>query len=92
MSGYYFIKSPLVPSTNKNDDKLRGFYLASQVYRRNGRRLSAILVPTLRFGGSVAWSAQRIPTAVNLGFIDHTFIIITLPPNVYWSRVPSRSL
>jgi hypothetical protein len=35
------------------------------------RRLSAKLVPTLRIEG-VAWSAQRIPTAVGLGFLDRS--------------------
>jgi hypothetical protein len=33
------------------------------------RRLSSWLVPNLRIEG-VTWLAQRIPTAVNIGFLD----------------------
>jgi hypothetical protein len=47
--------------------KLRGFYSASELYRPSDRRLSAKLIPTF-----CAWSAQRIPTAVNLGFLDRS--------------------
>jgi hypothetical protein len=49
--------------------KLRRFSLQMELYRPTDRRLSAKLVPNLRKNG-VAWSAQRIPTAVNLGFLD----------------------
>jgi hypothetical protein len=37
--------------------------------RPSDRRLSAKLVTTFADEG-VAWSVQRIPTAVNLGFLD----------------------
>jgi hypothetical protein len=39
---------------------------ASELYRPSDRRLSAKLVPTF------AWSAQRIPTSVNPGFLDRS--------------------
>jgi hypothetical protein len=44
---------------------------ASELYRPSDRRLLAQLVPNFRIE-SVAWSAQRIPTVVNLGFLDRS--------------------
>jgi hypothetical protein len=44
---------------------------ASELHRPSDRRMSAKLVQLLQIDGD-AWSAQRIPTAVNLGFLDPT--------------------
>jgi hypothetical protein len=43
--------------------------VCKQLYRLSDRRLSAKLVPTFA-DESVTWSVQRIPTAVNLSFLD----------------------
>jgi hypothetical protein len=45
--------------------------LRGELYRPSDRRLSAKLVPTFADRG-VAWSAQRIYTAVNIGFLDRS--------------------
>jgi hypothetical protein len=58
----------VIPPQNKKPNKLLGFSPQSELYRPSDRRLSAKLVPTLADG--VAWSAQRIPTAVNFCFLD----------------------
>jgi hypothetical protein len=42
-----------------------------ELYRPSDCRLSAKLVPTLAVE-CVAWSAQRIPTAVNFDFLDRS--------------------
>jgi hypothetical protein len=42
-----------------------------------GRRLSAKLMPNFAEEG-VAWSAQRIPSAFNLGFLDRKLRITHL--------------
>jgi hypothetical protein len=44
-------------------------YSASELYRPSDRRLSTKLVPIFLRVEGIAWSAQRIPTAVNLGFL-----------------------
>jgi hypothetical protein len=44
---------------------------SSELYRPSDRRMSAKLVPTFA-DRVVAWSAQRIPTAVNIGFLDRS--------------------
>jgi hypothetical protein len=44
-------------------------WVRKQTIWPSDRRLSAKLVPNLRIE-CVAWSAQRTPTAVNLGFLD----------------------
>jgi hypothetical protein len=56
---------------NSKTNKLRGFIPQSELYGPSDRRLSAKLVPILKDRG-VAWSAQRIPTAVNFGFLDRS--------------------
>jgi hypothetical protein len=43
-----------------------------RLFRQSDRRFSAKLVPTFAGREGVAWSAQRIPTAVNLGFLDQS--------------------
>jgi hypothetical protein len=51
--------------------KNSGLQSASELYRPSDRRLSEKLVPTWRIKG-VAWSGQRIPTAVNFVFLDRS--------------------
>jgi hypothetical protein len=48
----------------------------SELYRPSDRRLSTKLVPNLLIEG-VAWSAQPIPTAVNLRFLDRIYFNCT---------------
>jgi hypothetical protein len=43
----------------------------TKLYRLSDRHMSVKLVPNLLIEG-VSWSAQRIPTAVNLGFQDRS--------------------
>jgi hypothetical protein len=50
---------------------------ASELFRPSDRRLLAKLVPNLRIDG-VVWSAQLIPTVVNLGFLDWRFSVYEL--------------
>jgi hypothetical protein len=50
--------------------------------RLSGRYLSAKLVPTFA-GRGVAWSAQRIFMAVNLGFLDRSrYLFIQVDPQL----------
>jgi hypothetical protein len=58
-------------TTIVNVIKTPGLQSASELYRPSDRCLSAKLVPTLADRG-VAWSAQRIPTVVNFGFLDRS--------------------
>jgi hypothetical protein len=48
---------------------------------------AAKLVPPFGIEG-VAWSAQRIPTAVNFGFLDRSSIFLQIAPQLYsWGWV-----
>jgi hypothetical protein len=47
---------------------------ATTVYRRS-------LVPLLQIDG-VAWSAQRIPMAVNFGFLDQSSYFLDITPEL----------
>jgi hypothetical protein len=49
------------------------------LYRPRDRRLSAKLVPTLADRG---WSAQRIPMAVNFGFLDRSRYFLEISPQL----------
>jgi hypothetical protein len=61
---------PIQLDVTEENAKLNSVALVrKQLYRPRDRRLSAKLVPNLRIEG-VVWSAQRIPTAINLGFLD----------------------
>jgi hypothetical protein len=48
-----------------------GLQSTSELYRPSDRHLSEKLVPILEDRG-VTWSAQRIPTDVNFGFLDRS--------------------
>jgi hypothetical protein len=66
--------------------KLRGLSPQANYYRPSDRRLTAKLVPPLRVEG-VAWSAQRIPTAVNLGFLTRSrYFFIQVAPQMFTWR------
>jgi hypothetical protein len=53
----------------RTNNKLHNLQQASELFWKSGRGWSAKLVSILRVEG-VAWSAQRIPTAVNFGVLD----------------------
>ena len=53
----------------------------SELYRQSGRRRSAKLVPTFADRG-VTWSAQRIPTAVNLFSGPEPLLFIQVAPQL----------
>jgi hypothetical protein len=56
---------------------------ASELCRPSDRRLSTKLVPTFLRAEGVAWSAQPIPTAVNLGFLDWSrYFFIQVAPQL----------
>jgi hypothetical protein len=65
------VRKMLKASWLNNNEVIQTLWLwsARELYRPSDRRLSARLVPTFADRG-VAWSAQRIPTAVNLGSLD----------------------
>jgi hypothetical protein len=66
--------------------KLRGFKYASELCRPSDRRMSTKVVPNLWIEG-VAWSAQRITTAVNLDFLNpEPYFSIQIDPQLYSQR------
>jgi hypothetical protein len=82
--------------TNKHKKKTPWPQSANELYRPSNRRLSAKLVPTFAVRG-VAWSAQQIPTAVNLGFLDRSRYFFTqftpqLSSRVWVDPVPDSLL
>jgi hypothetical protein len=56
------------------------FQSASELYRPSDSSLSAKLVPTLADRG--CRSAQRIPTAVNFGFLDRSRYFLKIAPQL----------
>jgi hypothetical protein len=62
-----FSKGFILQHLNKNLTPWPSF--ACELYLRGDRRLSAKLLPNLRVE-CVSWLAQRIPTPVNLDFLD----------------------
>jgi hypothetical protein len=75
-----------IPEDGINQTKTNSVAFGPQSnYRQSGRRLLAKLVPNVRVE-DVTWSAQRIPTAVNLGFLVRSsyFLILVAP------QLPSR--
>jgi hypothetical protein len=71
LSIVWYSKEHKLKLKNKNKTKLRDFWFASEFYRPSERRLLAKLVPTFAVAG-VAWSAQLIPPAISLGFLDRS--------------------
>ena len=60
---------------------------ASELYRQSGRRRSAKLVPTFCGQRGVTWPAQRIPTAVNLCFLDRSSYFFSSSSSVDLTRL-----
>jgi hypothetical protein len=74
-----FSKSSLLYSTKKKKTKLRGLSPQANYTDRATAVCWRSLCQILRVEG-VEWSAQRIPTAVNLGFLDRCYL---LPLHLY---------
>jgi hypothetical protein len=61
--------------------KLRDFSLQANYTDRATAACRRSLVPTLRIEG-VAWSAQRIPMAINFGFLDRSGYSLEIAPQL----------
>jgi hypothetical protein len=64
-------------------NKFRGLQSTSELYRPSGRNFSTNLVPIFAARGGVAWSVQRVPTALNRGSLDRSrYFFIQIAPHL----------
>jgi hypothetical protein len=78
------VRALVDPRTIKlKTNKFRGFNSASDLYRLRDSRWSANFIVNLCRQSGVAWSARRLPTVVNLDFLDRGhYLFFQVSPHV----------